>query len=70
MATIETRLQALESKLKVTDHSLKVFICKGSAPTAEEQIEIDAMGDNKIIVVLFGKPDPNRFNKLGEANNG
>ena len=54
MATIETRLQVLENKSNLTDGSLKVFICKGSAPTAEERQEIDAMGDGKVIIVLFG----------------
>ena len=61
MANIEARLLALESRANTADQSLKVFICKGSEPTAEEREKINSMGDKKTIVVVFGKPDPDRF---------
>lgn len=64
MATIEARLQALENKVNTTDQSMKVFICEGSEPTQEEQKNIDAMGDVKVMIVLFCKPEPNRFKEL------
>lgn len=67
MANIETRLQALESKANTANQSMKIFICKGSEPTADEQEKISAMYSDKVIVVVFGNPDPNRFNRLGKA---
>lgn len=68
MASIEQRLQTLESAANTTDQSMKVFICEGSEPTPDEQERIDAMGDVKVMIVVFGKPDSNRFILEGSDN--
>lgn len=68
MATIEARLQALESKVNKTDNSMKVFICEGSEPTPDEQKLIDAMGDEKLMIVVFGRSVQNQSNQKGDNN--
>jgi len=70
MATIEQRLQALENK--VTNNLNGVVLIIYGDITQEQQLEIDEARKNgqKVILVTFVSPDPNRFNRLEEGDNG
>lgn len=59
MATIEARLQALESK-HIEPLNMQVIILEGDKPTEDQQRQIDERGKQgeKVIVVSFLSPTP------------
>jgi hypothetical protein len=43
---------------------MQIFIYKEESPTEEEQEKINAIHCDRVIIVVFGKPDPNQFKRL------